>query len=109
MTANQGEERSSRCQTWHGRMAWAKRGGEIPALQSAQPDVTSPMSDLHKITVSLADIERLREMRTLQRRFFRDKDKTVVGRAKYLEQQVDRWLEGLPSPENDGLFSEGKP
>lgn len=65
-----------------------------------------PDDALSKVVVSLEDIERLREMRQLQKRFFQDRDKTVIGRAKWLEKKIDEWLDTLPKAEEDGLFAE---
>lgn len=56
-----------------------------------------------KYSISRESIETLRQMRVLQKRFFAG-DKTVVGRAKALEREVDAILAGFPT--NDGLFAQ---
>lgn len=64
--------------------------------------MTNPPPDDHFI-MTRADLERLREMRALQRRFFAG-DKFVFSRAKHLEREVDKWLDSFPPDDEPNLF-----
>lgn len=55
-------------------------------------------------TITAEEIELLREMRRLQQRFFDDKDRSVVGRAKAAERRVDKLLERYPDTTAPNLF-----
>ena len=44
------------------------------------------------VSVPLEDMELIIQMRKLQRKYFSTRDSSVLGRAKYLEGQVDKAL-----------------
>src|SRR5690349_263951 len=56
------------------------------------------------ISMEWDDLETLRQMREMQRRYF-DGDKSVIGRCKALERKADQILARYPRPNETNLFS----